>query len=325
MNFLDIIIILIILFYVREGYSLGFTVAFLDLLSFIIAFVTALKFYTFLSAFFTTFFGMPLELANALGFFLVALVSEIAMSFAVHRLMRLLPGLPPGSQIGRVFKSVNHWLGIFPGIVSSFIILSFLLSIIVLFPSSPLIKQAVNNSAIGSKLVANTSLFESKLNDIFGGALNETLNFLTIAPKSNESIKLHFTVIDGTVDEKAEREMFQLLNKERVKQGLAPLASDTTLRHIAREHSLDMFSRGYFSHYTPEGMSPFDRINKAGINYEYAGENLALAPSTFLAMQGLMNSRGHRANILNPHFHLIGIGVIDGGIYGKMYTQEFTN
>jgi len=42
-------------------------------------------------------------------------------------------------------------------------------------------------------------------------------------------------------------------------------------------------------------------------------------------MQGLMNSPGHRANILNPNFHKIGIGVIDGGIYGKMYTQEFTN
>jgi uncharacterized protein YkwD len=86
-----------------------------------------------------------------------------------------------------------------------------------------------------------------------------------------------------------------------------------------------MFTRGYFSHYTPGGVSPFDRMADAGVTYVYAGENLALAPSTDLAMQGLMNSPGHRANILNPNFNKIGIGVIDGGIYGKMYSQEFTN
>ena len=66
-------------------------------------------------------------------------------------------------------------------------------------------------------------------------------------------------------------------------------------------------------------------MNKANIEFTYAGENLALAPSTPLAMQGLMNSPGHRANILNPNFKKIGIGVIDGGIYGKMYSQEFTD
>ncbi len=61
------------------------------------------------------------------------------------------------------------------------------------------------------------------------------------------------------------------------------------------------------------------------ITYGYAGENLALAPSTELAMQGLMNSPGHRKNILSPNFTKVGIGVMDGGIYGKMFTQEFTD
>lgn len=325
MNFLDLIIVLIILFYVREGYSLGFTFSLLDLVSFIIAFIAALKFYTLVASFFITFFNMPLGIANAVSFFLVALISEVVMSLAARRAVKYLPGLPPGSKVAKAFSSTNHWLGIFPGLVSAFIILAFLLSVIVTFPSSPLIKQAVNNSFIGSKLVANTSEFESVLNKIFGGALNDTLNFLTIEPKSNETVKLHFTVANGTVDEKAEQDMFQLVNEERIKQGLDPLIFNTSLRDLARAHSNDMFKRGYFSHYTPEGLSPFDRMEKAGIMYQYAGENLALAPSTALSMQGLMNSPGHRANILNPNFHQIGIGVIDGGIYGKMYTQEFTN
>ena len=56
-----------------------------------------------------------------------------------------------------------------------------------------------------------------------------------------------------------------------------------------------------------------------------AGENLALAPTTEFAHEGLMNSPGHRANILNGQFRRVGIGVLDGGIYGKMFVQEFTD
>lgn len=325
MNFLDIIIVLIILFYVHEGYSLGFTLSFFDLVGFIIAFIAALKFYTIVASFFIIFFGMPLGFANAIGFFIVAFVSEVIMSLIVRKLVRLLPGLPPGSFLEKMMKTTDHWLGIFPGLFSAFIILSFLLSIIVTFPSSPVIKQSVTNSVIGSGLVANTSLFEGWLNEVFGGALNESLNFLTIEPKSNETIQLHYTVANGTVDEKAEMQMFKMVNSQRVQQGLAPLALDTALTSVARAHADDMFKQGYFSHYSSDGASPFERMSVAGITYQYAGENLALAPSTVLAMQGLMNSPGHRANILNPNFHKIGIGVINGGIYGEMFDQEFTN
>ena len=135
-NFLDLVILLVILFYVREGYTLGFTLAFLDLLSFIVAFIAALKFYSLLANFFILFFGMPLGVANALGFFLIAFVCEVIMSLLSRRLVRYLPGLPPGSRAGKIFISINHWLGILPGVVSAFIIISFLLTVIVTFPSS---------------------------------------------------------------------------------------------------------------------------------------------------------------------------------------------
>ena len=66
-------------------------------------------------------------------------------------------------------------------------------------------------------------------------------------------------------------------------------------------------------------------MDRAGISYSIAGENLALAPSVVRAHDGLMNSSGHRRNILDPAFTKIGIGAIDGGVYGKMFTQIFTN
>ena len=86
-----------------------------------------------------------------------------------------------------------------------------------------------------------------------------------------------------------------------------------------------MFARGYFSHYTPEGLTPFDRMAQGDAYFTYAGENLALAPNVTIAMQGLMQSLGHRANILSANFGKIGVGVIDGGIYGQMFCQEFTD
>jgi uncharacterized protein YkwD len=119
--------------------------------------------------------------------------------------------------------------------------------------------------------------------------------------------------------------MLEMVNRERASAGLKPLAPDPPMTEVARLHSADMFARGYFSHVTPEGRSPFDRINAASIAYRTAGENLALAPTLSIAHNGLMNSPGHRANILRPEFGRLGIGIMDGGRRGIMVTQNFRN
>lgn len=324
-NFLDIIFIIVIIFYAHEGYTLGFTLAMLDLVSFISSFIVALKSYIFIAKVLVDAFSLPIGFANAGGFFLTAFITEIVLHLLFRKLFNKFPTFYPNIELVNIFKKVDHHLGIVPGIVSAFIVLSFILSVIVSLPTSPLIKNIVTGSGVGSRLIKNTSFFENKLNGVFGGALNETLNFLTVEPQSNESVNLRFRTSSGTVDQKAEQEMFRLVNIERVKAGVNPLTFDNGLQSVARAHSRDMLQRGYFSHYTPEGKTPFDRMNEAGIDFLYAGENLALAPDTNLAMQGLMNSLGHRKNILSPNFGRIGIGVIDSGIYGKMYSQEFTN
>ncbi len=323
-NLLDIIIVVVIFYYAIEGYYLGFILALTDLLSFILSFFLALKSYVFIAGILVKYFSIHVGFAHAIGFFLVAFLSEIGINILFRFLLRYFPTFHSRGRIFRFFKSVDHLLGVIPGIISSFIVLAFLLTVIVSLPSSPLVKRLVTGSEIGSILIANTSMFERRLNDVFGGALNETLNYLTVEPQSNEVVDLHFKTT-GTVDEDAESEMLADVNREREANGLAPLRMDVDLRKLARSHSADMLQRGYFSHYTPDGLSPFDRMNAANIEYTYGGENLALAPSTGLAMQGLLNSPGHRANILNPNFERIGIGAIDGGIYGIMFSQEFTN
>lgn len=120
-----------------------------------------------------------------------------------------------------------------------------------------------------------------------------------------------------------EQYMLDLINKERTSMGLKPLKMDKDLVKLSRLKSKDMIENNYFDHYSPTYGSPFDMMRDFGIQYKYAGENIAGNRSVEAAHQGLMNSSGHRANILKPEYNYIGIGIVDGGPYGKMFTQMF--
>lgn len=120
-----------------------------------------------------------------------------------------------------------------------------------------------------------------------------------------------------------EQRMLELVNQARAAQGLPPLAVDMRLVETARLKSRDMVEKGYFGHVSPTYGTVADMWRRAGIAFAAGGENIAGAPTVEMAFQNLMNSPGHRANILNPAYTHIGIGVVDGGPYGKMITQQF--
>jgi uncharacterized YkwD family protein len=120
-----------------------------------------------------------------------------------------------------------------------------------------------------------------------------------------------------------ENQMFGLVNQERAKAGLRSFAADMQLVELARKKSKDMIDHNYFGHTSPTYGSPFDMMRKAGVSYFYAGENLAANSSVSGAHQALMNSSGHRANILNPNFTHIGIGILSSSKYPVMVTQMF--
>lgn len=120
-----------------------------------------------------------------------------------------------------------------------------------------------------------------------------------------------------------EKLMVDLVNEERAKLGLKPLEIDMKLVELGRMKSQDMIDLNYFSHTSPTYGSPFDMMKKAGVEYRTAGENLAGASTVERAHDALMQSDGHRRNILNPDFTHIGIGIAKGGPYGMMFTQMF--
>ena len=120
-----------------------------------------------------------------------------------------------------------------------------------------------------------------------------------------------------------EQQMLALVNQERERAGLPALQADMRLVLVARKKAQDMVDKNYFSHTSPTYGSPFDMMKAAGITYRTAGENLAGSFSVESAHRALMNSEGHRRNILNPAFTHVGIGIVRGGPYGMMFTQMF--
>lgn len=119
--------------------------------------------------------------------------------------------------------------------------------------------------------------------------------------------------------------MLALLNHSRAAAGRRPLLPNTTLRNVARGHGEDMFAFGYLSHRSRDGRTPWDRVTEAGIRPAYVGENLAFAPDVQEAHSLLMQSPGHRQNILSTEYHRVGIGVLDSGDRGVIVVEDFTN
>jgi len=110
-------------------------------------------------------------------------------------------------------------------------------------------------------------------------------------------------------------------NSERAQNGGLPaLTKNSFLDRDAQMKLADMFAKQYFEHVSPTGVGPGDLAKAVGYPYVIVGENLALGD--FGSNQGVltawMNSPGHRANILNPHYTEIGVAVGKGMYEGRM-------
>jgi uncharacterized protein YkwD len=126
-----------------------------------------------------------------------------------------------------------------------------------------------------------------------------------------------------------EQQAFDLINDQRVLNGLPPLVWADDVAAVARAHSQDMVDRGFFDHINPDGLDPGQRLAAAGIANLGWAENIAKIFNTGdpadRAATGWMSSAGHRANILNPAYDESGMGVVLGGDGYWYFTQVFIN
>jgi len=119
-----------------------------------------------------------------------------------------------------------------------------------------------------------------------------------------------------------EAEVVTLTNDQRAAHGCPALRDDPRLRAAATGHSVDMRARNYFAHNTPDGVTPWTRIEAQGYS-DPSAENIAMGQQTPQSVvDAWMNSPGHRANILNCSSKAIGVGV-QFGPNGPWWTQDF--
>lgn len=130
-----------------------------------------------------------------------------------------------------------------------------------------------------------------------------------------------------------EKQMLDLINEERVEQGISPLQFNSLLNEVSSAHSREMIENNYFAHDSYDGISYWQRLQDLNYLSSTTAENIAMTVPFDLqkAHENLMASPGHRTNILNPDYNEIGIGIwvgdytYNGVTYSNtaMFTQDF--
>ncbi|MEX2043355.1 MAG: CvpA family protein [Patescibacteria group bacterium] len=313
----DVLIILTLVGYAYLGYRRGFLASAAELIGFVLGLAVAFILSKPLGGVFAGFLDAPRSILDLGAFMVLWMATELAVSrgwrFASRGISRDLTDHPANRAVGTI-----------PGAGKGVVFVTILLLIVASAPIPASSKGPFVESAIGQRLLSAGTAFQQQVNGLFGQALRDTLAFKTVKTGSNETTELGFTKEAASECLNDARGLFNQANQERAKRGLDMLEWDDRLRAVGLEHSRDMLARGYFSHVNPDGQDPFDRMAAAGITYAVAGENLAFAPTVDIAHTGLMNSPGHRANILKADFRRLGVGCADGGIRGEAFSQEFT-
>lgn len=320
LNWIDWTIVAVLLYYGFSGWQAGFADLGLSFVTFLISLWLAVKFHAPVGDFFSQKFGIAPMWTTVLGYIIVGFIAEAILAEISSMLIGRLPKKLLESKY-------NKWLGIVISAFNGLVLASFFLLVIVALPLRGTIKSDIKASKIGGFLVSVAQKYGAPLESTLQQARETAIQFMTIEPGSKERVALDVAPKEKElrVDDPAERELLALVNAERTKAGLQTLTVDVRIIPVARAHSKDMFLRRYFSHVNPEGLNAGDRMENAGIHFTVAGENLAYAPDVKTAHEGLMNSPGHKRNILEPSFHHIGIGIITTDSYGMMVTQDFTN
>ena len=121
-----------------------------------------------------------------------------------------------------------------------------------------------------------------------------------------------------------EKQLLELVNKEREKEKLPPLKFNAALYRAARDHSANMAKKNQMNHFL-DGKGPVERTQAVGYVFKHIGENVGESDGfpPPVIVQGWMNSKIHRDNILKPQYTEIGLGAVRGTRGWTYYTQLF--
>lgn len=320
-NWIDLIIIFYLLICFASGLKQGLVSILINFFVFVLALILAIFTSRYTADFLVDNFGISLIYVNVLSFFINFLVFKIFLSAVVFGfVLRYFP------KITRLF--FNKLSGGVVSIIYGAFVIFIIFSITFALSLPSFFDEQLSASKFGNFTAQDPLKLNHRFENIFGDILKNTLSkleFLTVTPVSTKKFEINFKTDNLKFDEAAERQMLGLVNKERREQGLVELKFNESIQKVARDYALFMFKNGYISHQNPEGKMASDRLKAGGIDFFMSGENIALSENTEKAHQGLMASSDHRKNILFPFFRKVGIGAVDGGEFGMIFVQNFTD
>jgi uncharacterized protein YkwD/uncharacterized membrane protein required for colicin V production len=265
------------------------------------------------------------RLTTIIAFGLLALVGQLIAVFAVQRPLGPLLGLV---RRHRTLRRFDHLLGAVPGTIVGGLLAGLLLAPLAVAAPALQLGPALREARLASFFLEGDARFLqiARIRPLLQTAA-DTLAIPSTVSEGEAGRELPFTVDAEELipDPDAEVQILALVNEERQRVGLPVLEYDPELIPVGRAHAVEMFALGYFAHESPNTGDPFDRIDAADVTYLTAGENLAFAPDIVTAHRGLMNSPGHRANILSPKFGRVGMAVVRSRYHGLMIVQLFRN
>lgn len=319
MTLVDGLILVGLAFAVAAGWRGGFIATTYGLVTWVVALLGAIALQAPLTELLLPLVPWPAPIVRAVAFVVMVILLETIFSigrrFAVTPVARALHRIAALAAADRV-------LGVFPAVLRAALVIAVTLAAVLVLPVGDGVRSSIEGSRLARALIAQVSVVQPLLGQLVGEGTGAPLIVTRLGADDRQTLDLP-SGLALEADPEAERQLVALVNEERAAAGMVPLELDPRLVPVARAHSAEMFRLRYFSHTSPATGSPFDRLTAAGISYARAGENLAYARSVATAHRGLMDSPGHRENILRPEFRRIGVGVMSAGPYGRMFTQLF--
>ncbi len=320
---LDVIIFIVFALLALRGWYRGFVREAMDLVGLVLGILLAFRFGPAFGRIVEAMAGLPPDAGRLAGGIIVFILVGIG-SAVVTRIVEpkaRLPGLNLMNKVGGVGLALA-W-GVF--------LATLLLTLGVILPMPQSVADTLESSAVSRTLTDPDGVAQGTFRSLAGDRVVEALvNLRDVVGVRrvvvDEAERVELPPADADDLEAApsrEVEVFELLNRARVDAGLEPLAWSAVLSDVGAAHADEMYRAGYFSHVSPITGTVGDRLEAAGITFSVAGENLALAASAGEVHAGLMDSPGHRANMLSDAYRRVGVGVV-GGPLGLMTVQVFT-
>ena len=320
---LDALLIGSFAFLLVRGWYRGFVRESMDLVGLVMGTILAFRFGPAVGSVIRAMSGISTDAGRLTGGLIVFLgvgIGAAVLTRLVERRFRM-PGLNLVNRAGGAGLAFA-WGGFLATI---------LLTLVVVLPVPPAVTDVIQGSAVARSLTDPEGVPQQVFNGLAGDRIVEALMNLQqvvgerrVVLEDAETLQLPPADSGDLVVRAPEAaEVYDLLNRSRVDAGLDPLAWSPALAAVGVEHAMEMYLEGYFSHLSPFTGTVGDRLSEAGIAFRFAGENLALAATAGEVHRGLMDSPGHRANILSPDYNRVGIGVVRGPL-GLMTVQSFT-